>query len=241
MTPPPEATERILLRATPGTPSLRCPLRWRVSSRARQVSLRIDPVRGEAVITLPHGAGRRIGLALLRRHAGWVAARLQALPPPLRFAPGAAVPVGDIPHLVHHEAAHPGPALLREGRILVGGAEEALPRRVLALLRAEAAQRIAPRAWRHAANLGVTPQAIRLKDPRSRWASCAVDGTLAFSWRLVMAPPWVLDYVVAHEVAHLREMNHSPRFWANLARLTPHRTAAHGWLRQHGPRLLRVG
>jgi len=220
---------------------MRCPLRWRVSSRARRVSLRIDPVRGEAVITLPPTAGRLAGLALLRRHAKWVAARLQALPPPLPLAPGVAVPVGDIPHLVHHETARPGPALLHEGRILVGGAEEALPRRVLALLRAEASLRIAPHATRHAATLGVAPRAIRLKDPRSRWASCAVDGTLAFSWRLVMAPPWVLDYVVAHEVAHLREMNHSPRFWASLARLSPHRAAAHGWLRQHGPRLLRVG
>nr|WP_235913698.1 M48 family metallopeptidase [Pseudoroseomonas coralli] len=237
----PESAERILLRLAPGVPPLRCPLRWRVSPRARRVSLRIDPVEGEVVVTLPPTASQRAGLALLRRHAGWVATRLHALPPPLRLAPGVAVPVGDVPHLVQHETARPGSALLSEGRILVGGAEEALPRRVLALLRAEASLRIAPRAWRHAATLGVAPQAIRLKDPRSRWASCAVDGTLAFSWRLVMAPPWVLDYVVAHEVAHLREMNHSPRFWASLARLSPHRAAAHGWLRQHGPRLLRVG
>jgi predicted metal-dependent hydrolase len=87
----------------------------------------------------------------------------------------------------------------------------------------------------------VRPQAIRLKDTRSRWGSCAPDGTLAFSWRLVMAPDWVLDYVVAHEVAHLRELNHSSRFWAHVERLTPHRDAAVEWLRQHGPALLRVG
>ncbi|HWX50405.1 MAG TPA: SprT family zinc-dependent metalloprotease [Roseomonas sp.] len=241
MAPPAEEADRILLRPTPEAPPLRCPLRWRISKRARRVSLRIDPVRGEVVITLPPGVGRRAGLALVRRHDGWVVSRLRALAPPLRLAAGVAVPVGDVPHLIHHESSRHGPALLHDGRILVGGGEEALPRRVLALLRAEASLRIAPRAWRHAAALGVVPRGIRLKDPRSRWASCAVDGTLAFSWRLVMAPPWVLDYVVAHEVAHLREMNHSPRFWANLARLTPHRAAAHGWLRQHGPRLLRVG
>ena len=241
MAPPAEGTERILLRSAAEAPPLRCTLRWHVSGRARRVSLRIDPVRGEAVITLPPGTGRRAGMALLRRHAGWVAGRLLALAPPLRLAPGAVVPVGDVPHLIHHEDSRRGPALLHKGRILVGGEAEALPHHVLALLRAEASLRIAPRAWRHAATLGVAPRGIRLKDPRSRWASCAVDGTLAFSWRLVMAPAWVLDYVVAHEVAHLREMNHSPRFWANLARLTPHRAAAHGWLRQHGPRLLRVG
>ena len=93
----------------------------------------------------------------------------------------------------------------------------------------------------HAAALQVKPRVIRLKDTRSRWGSCAPDGTLAFSWRLVMAPDWVLDYVVAHEVAHLRELNHSHRFWAHVERLTPNRDAAVEWLRAHGPALLRVG
>jgi hypothetical protein len=82
---------------------------------------------------------------------------------------------------------------------------------------------------------------VLLKDTRSRWGSCAPDGTLAFSWRLVMAPGWVLDYVVAHEVAHLVELNHSDRFWAHVARLSPHREAAVDWLRRNGPGLLRVG
>ncbi len=94
---------------------------------------------------------------------------------------------------------------------------------------------------RHAEALGVTSHRLRLKDTRSRWGSCAPDGTLAFSWRLVMAPGWVLDYVVAHEVAHLREMNHSPRFWDILQQLTPNREAAVAWLKENGPALLRVG
>ncbi|MFC7608443.1 M48 family metallopeptidase [Teichococcus aestuarii] len=89
---------------------------------------------------------------------------------------------------------------------------------MLELLRAEAGRRIAPRVRRHAAALAVAPPVVRLKDTRSRWGSCAPDGTLAFSWRLVMAPGWVLDSVVAHEVAHLSERNHSPRFWAQLGR-----------------------
>ena len=236
-----EAPASALLRAAPEKPPVRCALRWRLSTRARRITLRIDPVEGEAVVTLPSGVGPAAGLALVRRHAAWVVARLEALAPPLRLAAGAAVPLGDVPHPIEHAPALRGPARLGEGRILVGGTAEALPRRVLALLRTEAALRIAPRARRHAAALSVAPRAIRLKDTRSRWASCTVNGTLSFSWRLVMAPPWVLDYVVAHEVAHLREMNHSPRFWAHLARLNPHRAAAQDWLKQHGPRLLRVG
>ena len=121
------------------------------------------------------------------------------------------------------------------------GAREFLPRRAADFLKAEAKRRIGALVQPHATALGVRPRTIRVKDTRSRWGSCAPDGTLAFSWRLVMAPEWVTDYVVAHEVAHLREMNHSARFWALVAQLTPHREAAVDWLRLEGPALLRVG
>jgi predicted metal-dependent hydrolase len=134
-----------------------------------------------------------------------------------------------------------GDAWLKPGAILVRGTAETVPARVAAFLREEARQRITRLVAEHTATLGVTPGRIRLKDTRSRWGSCAPDGTLAFSWRLVMAPGWVLDYVVAHEVAHLRELNHSPQFWQVLAGLTPHRDAAVAWLKENGPALLRVG
>ena len=114
-------------------------------------------------------------------------------------------------------------------------------RHVADFLRAEAKRRIAALALQHAETLGVKPRGVRMKDTNSRWGSCAPGGVLAFSWRLVMAPGWVLDYVVAHEVAHLREMNHSARFWAHVATLSPHKDDAVEWLRQNGPALLRVG
>ncbi|MBI0433785.1 M48 family metallopeptidase [Roseomonas sp. KE0001] len=236
--------ETVLLRPASGA-ARPCPLEWRASPRARRITLRLDPVSGHAVLTLPAGlsagAGRRAGLALLRRHADWMALRLAALGPPLRLAHGAVVPLADAPHAVLHRPLAAPVAVLRPGRILVGGAAEGLAGQVLALLRQEAGRRIALHVRRHAGALGVAPRAIRLKDPRSRWASCTAGGVLAFSWRLVMAPDWVLASVAAHEVAHLREMNHSPRFWAALAGLSPDHAAAQAWLRQHGPRLLRVG
>lgn len=224
--------------------ALPCSVRWRRSRRARRVSLRIDPRAGEVVVTLPPRAARRAGMALLITHAAWVRERLAALSPHIPFAPGAEVPLGGVPHVVRRapegrEAA--AGAWLEPGAIVVPGPEEALPGRVAAFLREEARRRIQTLTAGHAAALGVRPRAIRLKDTRSRWGSCAPDGTLAFSWRLVMAPDWVLDYVVAHEVAHLKELNHSDRFWAHVARLTPHRDAAVAWLRDHGPGLLRVG
>jgi predicted metal-dependent hydrolase len=218
-----------------------CPIRWRRSTRARRVSLRIDARAGEVVVTLPPRANRRAGMALLTTHAAWVMERLAALSPHVALAPGAEVPLGGVPHAVRWAPGTDPAARLEPGSIVVGGEPEDLPGRVAEFLRAEARRRVEVLSAGHAALLGVRPRALRLKDTRSRWGSCAPDGTLAFSWRLVMAPDWVLDYVVAHEVAHLRELNHSPRFWAHVARLTPHRDAAVEWLRLNGPALLRVG
>jgi predicted metal-dependent hydrolase len=222
-------------------PASRIPVRWQASTRARRVSLRICPREGAVIVTLPPRHGRRSGLALIREHEAWVLERLAALSPPIEFTPGARLLLGGEAHAIRHEPRLRGGAFLDGGDIVVTGAREFLRRRVADFLRAEAKRRIAALATPHAAALGVTPRVIRMKDTRSRWGSCAPDGTLAFSWRLVMAPGWVTDYVVAHEVAHLRELNHSSRFWALVESRTPHREAAVEWLRLEGPALLRVG
>jgi len=234
-------SETIALRADPLLPPAPCPVRWRRSARARRVSLRICPAEGAVIVTLPTRVGRGQGLSLLTEHAGWVLQRVAALAPERPLVAGGTVLIGGVEHLIRHDPAQRG-AVLREDTVLtVSGQAEFVPRRVRDFLRAEALRRIVTAARPHAQGLGVTPRAIRLKDTRSRWGSCAPDRTLAFSWRLVMAPDWVLDYVVAHEVAHLREMNHSARFWALVEARTPHRAAATRWLRQNGPALLRVG
>ncbi len=243
MLPPMDLTtaETVDLSASRAAQPMACPVRWKRNARARRVSLRIDPRAGHVVVTLPPRAGRRQGMALLTTHAAWVMERLAALSPPIAFAPGVEVPLAGVPHVIRHKPEALGGAWLEPGAIVAAGQEDFLPRRVGDFLRNEAKRRIRTLAAGHAQLLGVKPKAIRLKDTRSRWGSCAPDGTLAFSWRLVMAPDWVLDYVVAHEVAHLRELNHSSRFWDHVARLTPHRDAAVEWLRANGPGLLRVG
>ena len=123
----------------------------------------------------------------------------------------------------------------------VAGAPEFLRRRVLDFLRGEARRQLSAMVVVKSAMLGLTARRIAVKDTRSRWGSCAADGSLAFSWRLVMTPEFVQDYVAAHEVAHLRHMNHGKRFWNLVNRLTPHAAAAIPWLRAEGFRLLRVG
>jgi predicted metal-dependent hydrolase len=130
---------------------------------------------------------------------------------------------------------------VQDCELRVSGDPDFLPRRVADFLRAEAKRSITALVHQKSALAQVQPGRITFKDTSSRWGSCAANRNLAFSWRLVMAPSFVQDYVAAHEVAHLRHMNHSPRFWSLVDTITPHTKPAMTWLRAHGMSLLRVG
>lgn len=230
---PPES-EAVIIAGQPAS------IRWRRSARARRIALKIDPKEGDIVITLPPNGSRRAGLALLRGHEAWVAARLASLPPPLSITSGGTIPVCGKPHLIVHMPASSEMAEIRNYTILVAGQPEFLNRRVRDALRAFAHERFAAIAREKSSAIGARLRHVRIKDTKSRWGSCAADGTLMLSWRLVMAPEFVQDYVIAHEVAHLRHMNHGPAFWALTERLTPYRVPATTWLATQGPGLLRI-
>jgi predicted metal-dependent hydrolase len=231
--------------AAPDTESLLLPhgptrVLWRRSARARRVSLRIDPREGSVIVTLPPRAAVSAGRALLMDHAGWVAERLARLPTAIVLGDGAEVPVDGRPIRIRHTPEKRGTGIVA-GELHVSGTVEFLPRRVIDFLRAEARRRLTVAALDKARLAGLPARRVVVKDTRTRWGSCTADGTLMFSWRLVMAPPEVQDYVVAHEVAHLRHMDHSQRFWAQVALLTPHRAHATRWLAQGGAGLMRIG
>ncbi len=229
--------------ALPGGPAQ---VAWRRSARARRVSLRIDPRDGSVVVTLPSRAARTAGMALLMDHADWVSQRLAALPGAVAFAPGAVVPLHGAAHRIRHApqlrtTGLRGSAWVEPGEIVVAGELAFLARRVADFLRAEARARFVTLVSHKSAAAGLQARRVSIKDTRSRWGSCAANRNLAFSWRLVMAPRIVQDYVAAHEVAHLRHMNHGPQFWTLVGDLTPHVETACKWLRAEGPRLLRIG
>lgn len=215
-------------------------VQWRRSQRARRVSLRIDPRLGAVVVTLPNRAGQAAGRAMLDQHADWVHARLTALPAALALADGAAVPIAGVPHRIRHVPGARGGAWIEAGAIVVTGEPAFLPRRVADLLRDEARRRLTPMTQATAARIGLKPRRVVCKDTRTRWGSCSADGVIMLSWRLLMAPDFVQDYVVAHEVAHLRHMNHGPSFWALVRNLTPHADTGPHWLDRAGAGLLRV-
>ncbi len=206
----------------------------RTHARARRITLRIGAADGRITLTRPPGVPEREALAFAASRADWIAAQLAARPDAVVVAPGAAVPVEGSSVPVVGGAVHA--ALVRgELRVPAGRAGPAAER----LLRDLAAERLRAACARHGGALGRRPARITLRDPRGRWGSCTAAGRLMFSWRLVMAPAEVLDYVAAHEVAHLAHMHHGPAFWAEVARLSPAFEAPRGWLRRHGAGLHR--
>jgi len=216
-------------------------LEWRRSARARRVSLRIDPRAGIIVVTLPPRAARQAGMSLLMDHLDWINARLAALPGAISFTDGARVPVHGVEHVLRAVGGVRGTARVEGRTLLIPGDPSFFARRTMDFLKAEARRQLTALVAVKAAMAGVQPRRITVKDTRSRWGSCASNRNLAFSWRLVMAPTYVQDYVAAHEVAHLRHMNHGPDFWALVAELSPMPDIAIEWLRTQGPRLLRIG
>lgn len=231
-----DATSEIL--ALPSGPAR---VAWRRNRRARRISLRIDPRDGVVVVTLPMRAAKHAGMSLLLDHADWVAKRLAALPGQIALADGAEIPLHGVNHTIRHVPLARRGVWVEDGEIRVAGDAAFLPRRVADFLRAEARLVLATMAVAKAAEADLHPKRVLVKDTRSRWGSCAPDRTLAFSWRLILTPSFVQDYVVAHEVAHLRHMNHGPRFWALTESLTRHRAAATAWLKREAPRLMRIG
>ena len=217
------------------------PVVWRRSTRARRVSLRIDPRAATVVVTLPAKAARSAGLRLLTDNAGWVGSKLAALPPAMAFADGAAIPVGGELHRIRHRPDSHGGAWMEGGEIHVAGNPTFLARRVTDLLRAEARRRLAALVTDVADQTGLRPAKLAIRDTRSRWGSCTADGTVMFNWRLVMAPPSVQHYVVVHELAHLRHMNHGPQFWGLVASGARDMATSIAWLKRNGSALMRAG
>jgi predicted metal-dependent hydrolase len=226
---PSPAAVKTPMPTLPGSPPIAITLRR--NARARRFSLRVAADGTRVTLTLPARAREAEAMAFARSQEGWLRATLARMPVATTVAPGRVIPVEGVALQVAH-----GTGRLRiEGTSLVVPGDPAQAgARVAAWLKVLARTRLAAAADRHAAALGRPYSRLALRDARSRWGSCSAQGALMFNWRLVMAPPAILDYVAAHEVAHLAEMNHSPAFWAVVTRLCPDWQARRAWLRANG-------
>ena len=208
------------------------------SARARRLSLRVSRLDGRVTLTLPRGVPRRVALAFAEEKAAWIRRQIAEHPGELRPMPGTQLPFRGVSLPIF---AAPGRSVrLHENRIEVPRKDpDRTPVRLAAFLKHHARRVLIDACEHRAAALGRPHGRITIRDTRSRWGSCNAKGDLMFSWRLIMAPPEVLDYVVAHEVAHLAEMNHSPAFWAQVGRLMPGYGHPRRWLRDNAQSLHR--
>lgn len=209
----------------------------RRSSQARRLSLRVSRLDGKVTLTLPKRLAETEAIAFAEDRAAWIRRHLDQIGDTVRVDFGTWLPIeGEQVELI--PGAGRGPA--RTGAALaLPNDPDRLGARVQAYLKTLARDRLARACDLHSAALGHPFGRLTLRDTRSRWGSCTARGDLMFSWRLIMAPPEVLDYVAAHEVAHLAEHNHSSAYWAVCARLCPDYRRHRDWLRRDGPALHR--
>jgi predicted metal-dependent hydrolase len=226
---------------------LAAPVEVRRHPNARRLTLRVDRRRKAVIVTVPSACRIDEARRFLRSNVDWVRDNLGRVPEPVPFADGAKLPLrGRLHRLRFVGPGHRGVVSLSgtdDGlpRLNVAGRIEHAPRRLQDWLLAQAKTDLDERVRLHAQNLRVRVKRISLRDQSSRWGSCSANGMLSFSWRLILAPPFVLDYVAAHEVAHLVEMNHGARFWRLVAAAVPRIEEAKDWLREFGVDLHRYG
>ncbi|WDR01877.1 SprT family zinc-dependent metalloprotease [Devosia algicola] len=216
----------------------------RTNARARNYRLSIPHSGGPVLSLPPHG--RWIDAeAFLQRQRNWLAARLPRAAAPVVFAPGAIVPLRGQDHLIVASGRTRGRVeIIEDGDVMtliVPGAPEHQARRLTDWLKQQAELDLKRQTMVHAERLGVTVRALRLRSQSTRWGSCSSVGNLNFNWRLILAPDYVLDYVAAHEVAHLVEMNHSAAFWATVSKTLPDMERGRAWLKAHGRQLMAYG
>ena len=210
--------------------------------RQKHMNLRINPKSGMVHVTAPYYTPEAEVENFVRRNRDWLQAHLSQLAPEMPFADGGEIPLLGQRRVLRHTPGHIGGVRDEGHKLTIGGEPSFLPRRVRDYLVARARREITMRAHYYAGALGKKISAITIRDTTSRWGSCSTGGRLSFSWRLVMMPLHVLDYVVAHEVAHLAHMDHSPAFWAQVQTLLGSNPApAKKWLAANGNRLMRYG
>ncbi len=221
------------------------PVILRRNVRARRFILKIGANKPEVILTMPGNGSEAEAMDFAISQAHWIKSRLNAQPDIIAFAPGAEIPLRNIMHTIEHCPNQRGTVWTSgdDGEdssrpvIHVAGDQRHLARRVRDWLKKQARSDLSQSVTVHSQHLGLRAKSITIRDQTTRWGSCSSTGGLSFSWRLILAPSFVLDYVAAHEVAHLEEMNHGPRFWKLVEQCIPDYRHAQKWLKNNGARL----
>jgi predicted metal-dependent hydrolase len=214
-----------------------CPMR-----RARRMRLRFDEAKGRLKLTCPVRTSRRKALAWALEQGDWIDRQISRAGPAVPFAHGVSIPVEGVDRRIDWDPSRPRQVNLEADRLICGGPESGLARRIELFLKAHALETMSQEVAEFASIAGVSARSVRVGDASSRWGSCSADGTIRLSWRLILAPPSLRRFVVAHEVAHLRHLDHGAEFKRLEAKLIgPGLARARAELRSLGPGLRRIG
>jgi predicted metal-dependent hydrolase len=218
------------------------PVRILRNPRARRLSMRADAVKREIRITMPTYAPTSAALEFVSSKREWIAARMHSAPAAAPLVPGSEVAVQGQAHVICWQENWPRRITQQDGELRLGGPEAMVGQRIIRWLKAQARDIYEQEIAHYCHVAGAPRPRLSLNDPRSRWGSCSTSGTLSLSWRLIMAPASVRRSVIAHEVAHIRHMDHSADFYAWLDTIYEgDRAMADRWLKMHGTGLQRVG
>ncbi|MEM7620315.1 MAG: SprT family zinc-dependent metalloprotease [Pseudomonadota bacterium] len=230
-------------------PNTNIPIFLTRNTRAKRITLRVHSAHRKVLLTLPKTTSIKQAQRFAERHTTWIIEKFEKLPPFVPFEHNAIIPFHGILHKIvfcNHKIRHQQIVTIYKNQNLPGehypilkvhGPYEHAPRRLLDWLKKQARTELQERVTYHACNLNLHPKRVAIRDQKSRWGSCSSTGALSFSWRLILAPYFVLDYVAAHEVAHLAEMNHGKRFWQLVRQTMPDMDKAEEWLKENGTSL----
>ncbi|MCB1556992.1 MAG: M48 family metallopeptidase [Alphaproteobacteria bacterium] len=217
-------------------------LEIRRSARARRLALRVDAPGRKVRLVIPARMPLYKAYDFAEKHREWIEDKIQDVPPPVPFAAGTVLPILGRPLKIDvQKAAMISKITLTDTALLVPPGRASIETRIRRFLGEEARRTLTALAQEKAAAIGKPLKSVQIRDTKSRWGSCSADGRVCFSWRLIFAPWESLDYVVAHEVAHLVHMNHGPKFWALCAELSTDYAKGKQWIKAHGADLLRYG
>lgn len=211
----------------------------RLNPRARRLIVKVHPTTGEITVTAPSQRALDRALDFAQGQSSWIAMQRARVPARVDLGVGAVLPLRGKDHPVRQGEPGHGAAWVQNGEIHVAGAKAHHARRLTDFLKKEARKDFETRTVEFAQRVGLRHRRITVRDTASRWGSCSAQGSLSYSWRLILAPQFVLDYVVAHEVAHIQELNHGPAFWKLVRELVGDPRKAQTWLREHGAALHR--
>jgi predicted metal-dependent hydrolase len=219
-------------------------LRIRISARAKRLALRLDAKTGHVYLVLPKRASMKSALAFARQYQDWIERHAAREPDGIALGDGSVIPILGEERTIrvqHNPDIRRTTITLNDNELLVVTNQDDPGLRIARYLKTLAREEITRLANEKAAMIDKQINAITIRDTSTRWGSCSQDGNLSFSWRLILAPLSALDYVVAHEVAHLVHMNHKTRFWTLCEKLSADFSGGHGWMKKHGHNLMRYG